>query len=355
MMLADATRPASGRHAPTVAQLERGGRKPSHIEGVRLHLRAHVVPLLGDEPADLLGTDDVQRLVDRLLRLGRTPKTISNVLGRLHSALDIAVEQGTIATNPCRMANLPKDQRERPIRFLTLGELERVLAAAPPADAEQTERDFWPTVRMLILTAARTGMRLGELRALRWEDPDMAALKVRVRRSFVRGHYGAPKSLRSVRAIPLAPRLVAELAPRDTLEPGKRPGARRTLHRSADQPGTGSAVLQAGARARWGTAGSHPRPAAYLRDDDGREPSLRTIQEWMGHRGLRTTQLYADYMPSEREAELIGERSATSADSNWTPILVPRGLSVRSNPPEISRDYTRRHGSIGFDSRCLHL
>ena len=32
---------------------------------------------------------------------------------------------------------------------------------------------------------------------------------------------------------------------------------------------------------------------------------MRTLQEWMGHRDLATTQRYADYAPSGREAEMI--------------------------------------------------
>jgi len=32
---------------------------------------------------------------------------------------------------------------------------------------------------------------------------------------------------------------------------------------------------------------------------------LRTLQEWMGHRDFKTTLIYADYQPSEREAELV--------------------------------------------------
>jgi site-specific recombinase XerD len=36
--------------------------------------------------------------------------------------------------------------------------------------------------------------------------------------------------------------------------------------------------------------------------------SLRTLQEWMGREDIRTTQIYADYMPGERESELIDER-----------------------------------------------
>jgi hypothetical protein len=32
---------------------------------------------------------------------------------------------------------------------------------------------------------------------------------------------------------------------------------------------------------------------------------MRTLQEWMGHRDLSTTQRYADYAPSSREAEMV--------------------------------------------------
>jgi integrase len=35
------------------------------------------------------------------------------------------------------------------------------------------------------------------------------------------------------------------------------------------------------------------------------EVSLRTLQEWMGHRDAKTTMLYADYQPGEREAEIV--------------------------------------------------
>jgi integrase len=64
---------------------------------------------------------------------------------------------------------------------------------------------------MLILIAAMTGMRLGELRALRWSDIDYRAMKIRVRREYVRGQYDNGKSFGSERGIPLAARLVTEL------------------------------------------------------------------------------------------------------------------------------------------------
>jgi integrase len=58
--------------------------------------------------------------------------------------------------------------------------------------------------RALFLVAAMTGLRLGELRALRWRDVDWAAQRIRVRRNYVRGAYGTPKSRRSSRSVPLA-------------------------------------------------------------------------------------------------------------------------------------------------------
>lgn len=40
---------------------------------------------------------------------------------------------------------------------------------------------------------------------------------------------------------------------------------------------------------------------------------MRTLQEWMGHRDIATTQRYADYAPSTREAEMIAAAFAAPA------------------------------------------
>jgi hypothetical protein len=64
-----------------------------------------------------------------------------------------------------------------------------------------------PPTGRLFLTAALTGMREGELLALRWRDIDWAARRVRVRRNYVRGSWGPPKTRRGSRAVPLADRL----------------------------------------------------------------------------------------------------------------------------------------------------
>ena len=63
----------------------------------------------------------------------------------------------------------------------------------------------------LYLTAAMTGLRQGELIALRWKDVDWKAGVVRVRKNFTRGRFGTPKSRRSQRAVPMPRRVSAAL------------------------------------------------------------------------------------------------------------------------------------------------
>lgn len=321
---------SQGREDPTVGQLgqalltrlEAQGRKPSHIEGVRCHLRAHIEPAFGEARVGEVDDRDVARLIDRLIARGRSPKTTRNIVGTLHSIFEIARRERLIAQNPCDLAEVPAPSRSQDIRFLTPDELERVLEATPPPEAAQAEQDWWPVVRLLVLTAAMTGMRLGELRALRWHDLDMAAMKVRVRQSFVLGQYGTPKSRRSARAIPLASRLVAELDEHHRTTAWNTDADLVLAHPHTGRPldrvrllGHFKAALQ---RANVRPVRLHDLRHTFATTVAASgEVSLRTLQEWMGHLDSRTTQIYADYMPGEREAELIDNAFGKTLDHRF--------------------------------------
>jgi integrase len=320
------------------ARLQDAGRKRSHIEGVRYHLSKHICPRLGDRQVHDLEQRDVDQLVQRMLASGLAPKTIRNVVGTLHSVLALALERQLIERNPCQMARLPEVRRTGDIRFLTPDEVERVLAADPGDDDEtiaatfpvgskyggpKAVRDWWPVLRLLVLTAAMTGMRLGELRALRWRDLDYSAMKVRVRQSYVRGEYGAPKSRRSVRAVPLASRVVTELDAhhratvwnQDSDLVLAHPHTGRPLDRVRLLRHYHAALMRADVRPVRIHDLRHTFATTMAASGD---VSLRTLQEWMGHLDARTTQLYADYMPGHREAEIV-DQAFGRTDSNWTP------------------------------------
>lgn len=181
-----------------LAQLEARGSSRSHRETVESHLRVHLEPFFKDRSLDRITDDDVTRLLVRLRRLGRAPKTIRNIAGTLHSLFELAVRRGWVVANPCTRVDLPAVPPSGDVRFLTQDELRSVLERGVPDD-ERARLD-----RALYLMAAMTGLRLGELLALRWLDLDVEALKLRVRRALVRGEFKAPKSVRGVRGVPVA-------------------------------------------------------------------------------------------------------------------------------------------------------
>ena len=125
----------------------------------------------------------------------------------------------------------------------------------------------------MYLAAAMTGMRQGELLALRWRDVDWPARRVRVRRSFVRGEFGTPKSKRSSRSVPLADRLAGEL---DLLHQSTRYGHDDDLvfaHPHTGKPIDRSKLLKrfkAALRRAGRARGPLPRPAPHVRHAHGR-------------------------------------------------------------------------------------
>jgi integrase len=90
------------------------------------------------------------------------------------------------------------------IRFLTLSEVRLVIEHAPGGIFHALDRAAW-------LTAAMTGLRKGELVALRWRDIDWAASRIHVRKNYVRGEFGSPKSKRSTPSVPMADAVGGEL------------------------------------------------------------------------------------------------------------------------------------------------
>jgi integrase len=211
-----------------------------------------------------------------------------------------------VTTNPVAMTDRPPSPPADPdIAFLDREELEALLRAA-------LDDLLGPTDRVLWLTAATTGLRQGELAGLRWRDVDWSARLVRVRRSYSRGQWTTPKSRRSSRAVPMADRVAGELE--------------RHFQRSAytqDEnllfchPHTGGAVrreqepgaVQGGAQEGRATRRFHDLRHTYGTLMAAAGTPLRTLQDWMGHRDYKTTELYADFAPDPTQDGAWAERA----------------------------------------------
>ena len=142
-----------------------------------------------------------------------------------------------------------------------------------------------PVLRLVILAAATSGLRQSELLGLRWSHVDTRAQRIRVRNAWVRyEHSGEGKSDLSTRTV---------FSDDEDLVFG-HPVTNDPLDRSKVLKRFQASCRRAGVR----VVRFHDlRHTFGTRIAASGEVSLRTLQEWMGHRDARTTLIYADYQP----------------------------------------------------------
>jgi integrase len=342
-----APRPARGQAIPTVddvtnslrQKLALRGARRSYLEGCESMQRIHLSPRFGDTAVSDVTTAHVEALATAMLKAGRAPKTVRNVMTFLHSVFEEALDRGLIRENPVRRATRPGRRRtgdvKADLQFLSVEELEAVLRAIPnetvirvPAPTRRGRTGsapppppdvLGPVLRVVVLTAAMTGLRQGELLGLRWRDVDWAVQRIRVRNTFVRGeHSGEGKSeLSTRRSVPMTDRLAGEL---DSW-------SQRTVYHGDEDlvfahPQTGNPLDRSKVTKRFKQA-CRDGGVRVIRFHDLRHTfatrlaasgqPMRTIQEFLGHADSKTTQIYAHYAPSEREVEMVNKAFAPDA------------------------------------------
>lgn len=133
----------------------------------------------------------------------RAPATVRHVHALLSTMLSDAVTEGLLLTNPCRASKLPQAPRFEGV-FLSPAQLEVLVEAVDPA------------YRCLVLTAAGTGMRWGELTGLRRDRLDLLRRRLRIDQTLVdingQLSIGQPKTRGSARTLSLPEPVVQALA-----------------------------------------------------------------------------------------------------------------------------------------------
>lgn len=133
--------------------------------------RLHIVPFLGMKNLGEIGTDTVRSWRATLLDEGRTDIRVAKAYKLLRAILFTAVDDGRIRRNPCRIKGADQEHSpERPIATVV-----EVFALADQMP---------PRFRAFVLAAGFTGLRWGELIALRRRDVDLDRPAVHVPRKF---------------------------------------------------------------------------------------------------------------------------------------------------------------------------
>ncbi len=282
--------------------------KSSTQRSTRMILEQHLVPTFGSRRLDAIAAEDIERYKASRLQAGLSPKTVNNHLGVLGKCLRTAAEWGRMGSVPrFRMLKVPPD------RFDFLDPTEAVRLVAAFADA------LWKTMG---LCALRSGLRLGELIGLRWEDIDLERRQLTVRRSIVRGVVASPKS-NKVRHVPLADDLYAALV-------GLGRGTGYVFEQADGEPVTRGmawrAIQTACKRAALRPVGWHVLRHSFASQLASEGVSMRVVQELLGHADLKMTMRYAHLAPSslrdavavlqaaeEREGRKVGQRAVNDA------------------------------------------
>ncbi|MFZ1287918.1 MAG: site-specific integrase [Candidatus Phosphoribacter sp.] len=175
--------------------------KPRTQEHYRNLLDRHILPTLGDRHLKALTSEEVRDWYAELDRA--TPTLRAHTYGLLRTILGTAVEDERIKANPVHIRGAGTARRARAVKPATLDELAVIAANLPPK------------YRPMLLLAAWTALRFGELTELRRRDVDLSAAVLHIRRGVVRADgqviVGTPKSAAGIRDVAIPPHLLPML------------------------------------------------------------------------------------------------------------------------------------------------
>ena len=168
------------------------------MRGYRILLEVHVLPEFGDMLLTEITTEQIERWAWGISCAATTRlKLIVCLSGIYHRARRV----WGLTYDPVDEVQRPPIKRDYDVEVYSPSE---VFALVDAADDEQDA--------VLLLTAAFTGLRLGEIVALRWRDVDLDRHVLRVRASWSGYELTFPKAGR-VRSVPLAPQVADALRP----------------------------------------------------------------------------------------------------------------------------------------------
>ena len=149
-------------------------------------LRNHILPIFGKIPVHKIKRLDIKHFLMRKLNEGYSSSTVTHMKNVLGGVLAQAVDDEVISVNPAhRLGRVIPTPKKIAVDPLTREELSRLL---------NSFSEHFPRYYPLVLTLARTGLRIGEATALQWGDLDFHGRFIIVRRNISRGRIETPKN-----------------------------------------------------------------------------------------------------------------------------------------------------------------
>jgi integrase len=270
------------------------------------HLDSRINPRWGSEPALAIEPIEVELWL----------KQLKNVEGLQNPTLDkIRRVMSLVFKHAQRYGLIPRDAGGNPMCFVrqrTASEYTPLII--PPARVFDILLELNEPQRTLALTAAATALRISEIVALKWEDLDFTEQVINVRRAYVWGRFGRPKSKASRAPVPLHALLAGFLLawreqttyarncdlvfPSMKLKGAKPLTANMLVEDYLRPAAVRAGVLEEGLRIRFGFHNfRHSLSSALVR----MKCDPKVVQDILRHSDVRTTlQLYTQSAPEQR-------------------------------------------------------
>jgi integrase len=293
--------------------------KPSEVRSKNIIFNCHLEPRFGGMPLDEITTAEVAQFRADLVAKKLSDKRINNILAVLSKPLKYAVDCELIAKAP----RIGMFKVERPeIVAWDFEQYARLLAAA------KAEGDEWYAA---VCLAGEAGMRVGEVKALRWrEDVDMIARTITVNQQTRNGQTTTPKG-RTRRTVPMTSTLYDALQRMSVIREGF---VVRNFDGSAKTDDQADKAIQ---RICW-RAGLPVRLFHTLRHTFGTHAALFGVnpwrlQAWLGHKRIDETMLYvhvAEAHPRQLPAHVQkASRRIADPDQRVLAMLGARGAESK--------------------------
>jgi integrase len=166
--------------------------KPSSARNYQFQLDKYILPALGSCRLCDLNRARIQAFLLDRKREGYSNSTIHGFRTTLAKVLEVAVEFGYFDHNPAHGIKTGEREAKQEKRFLVPAQIRALLLAL-------TE-----PCRTTVLVAVLTGMRIGEILALRWKRLDLVRGTIQITETFSDGRFGTPKTRSSRRVIPMS-------------------------------------------------------------------------------------------------------------------------------------------------------
>jgi integrase len=275
--------------------------KRSTVVGYRSTVKTFLDEAFGDKPVEGITADMIEEWRETIIE-GRSHRTVNKILMTLHGVFERARKKKWITENPVEVEKL-KEQDSGALDFYSPDEVHALVRAAADEEEGGSDQDA-----AIVLTAAFTGLRLGELLGLRVRDVDFGGETIRVERSWTYGEYTSPKS-KKVRAVPMAEQVATALA--RLLQRDRFVGDDDLVFPNV----AGDPIDPSAFRRRYKAAIKRAklRPLRFhdLRHTFGSlvidRASIVDVQAWMGHSDVKTTMRYLHYKSRPGQAAMLAD------------------------------------------------